>query len=283
MNRERISDYLFSLEPEPDLLFARLRQEAETDRVPILRRETESFLRTLTAAKKPARILEIGTAIGYSTLVMARAFEGARIVTIESYAKRIPLARAHFAEAGCADRIRLLEGDAGVILKTLCETSDDLFGEPSGELSGKPSDDLFGEPSGEFSGGLSDKLIGELSDKSSDGPSDKLIGEPSAESSGEPCTKPSSELFDLVFLDAAKAQYLNWLPDILRLMRPQALLIADNVLQDETVMESRFTIERRERTTHARMREFLYEIKHNAMLISSVLPLGDGVSLSVKR
>ena len=88
--------------------------------------------------------------------------------------------------------------------------------------------------------------------------------------------------FDLIFLDAAKGQYINWLPDIKRLMKKGALLFTDNVLLELTVMESRYTVERRDRTTHKRMREFLHAIKHDEELISSVLPVGDGVSLSVR-
>lgn len=210
MDERRMHAYLCSLEPEAEPLLTALRAQAEEDGVPILRVETEAFLRTLVAAKQPERILEIGTAIGYSALCMARAC-AAQITTIESYEKRIPLAQETFQKGGITNRVKLIHGDAGVVLR---------------ELSGS---------------------------------------------------------FDFVFLDAAKGQYLRWLPDILRLMAPGALLVSDNVLQEGTVLESRFTVERRERTTHSRMREFLYEIKHHPLLESAVLPLGDGVSLSVKR
>ena len=59
--------------------------------------------------------------------------------------------------------------------------------------------------------------------------------------------------------------------------------MSDNVLQDGDVIESRFAVERRNRTIHSRMREYLYELKHHRQLITSILPLGDGIALSVKR
>ena len=210
MDYGRIRDYLYSLEPEPDERLEELRAYAEKERVPIIRRETESFLRTLIRARDPKHILEIGTAIGYSALVMAGC-TGGDILTMENYEKRIPIARSNIERAGLSERIRLMEGDAGELLAGL------------------------------------------------------------------------SGSFDFIFLDAAKGQYINWLPDIVRLMDRGAILFADNVLQDLTVLESRFTVERRERTTHSRMREFLHAIKHDERLESSVLPIGDGVSISVRR
>lgn len=212
MNKERISAYLASLEPMDDPELNRLRACAEADGVPIVRIETEAFLRTMVKVLRPQRVLEIGTAVGYSSIVMARA-GAAWIDTIENYEKRIPIARGNIKDCGLDGRIRLLEGDAGDILKELKQSG--------------------------------------------------------------------TETYDLVFLDAAKGQYLNWLPDIVRLMHPGSVLITDNVLQDETVMESRFLIPRRERTTHARMRDYLYELKHDARLETSVIPAGDGISLSV--
>ncbi len=219
----RMAAYLQSLEPFADEMLNRLRDEAEQNGVPIIRPETESFLRTMIKITQPARILEIGTAVGYSSIVMAKAGD-ARIDTIENYEKRIPAARANIKAAGLEDRIRLIEGDAGKVLKELLRD---------------------GLPKG-----------------------------------ADPASGPRTA-YDFVFLDAAKGQYLTWLPDILQLMRPGAVLVADNVLQDETVAESRFAIPRRERTTHARMREFLYEIKHRPRLESCILPVGDGVSLSI--
>lgn len=83
-------------------------------------------------------------------------------------------------------------------------------------------------------------------------------------------------------MDAAKGQYLNWLPMVLDLMPKGAVLISDNVLQDGDIIQSRFAVERRNRTIHSRMREYLYELKHTEELETSVIPIGDGVTVSTK-
>ena len=202
---DRITDYIRSLESSQGSLLDSIEQEAERDRVPIIRRETAALLRTLVAALRPAHILEIGTAVGYSSLLMCR------ITTIEKYEKRIPAAREHFKMAGEEGRITLLEGDA-----------DDLLAGLRGQT------------------------------------------------------------FDLVFMDAAKGQYLHWLPMILELMPEGGVLISDNVLQDGDIVESRFAVERRNRTIHSRMRRYLYELKHRKGLETAIIPIGDGVAVSTK-
>ena len=164
------------------------------------------------AALRPSRILEIGTAVGYSSLLMCRVMpEDCRITTIEKYEKRIPEALEHFKKAGEEGRITLLAGDA-----------DDLLAGLKGQL------------------------------------------------------------FDLVFMDAAKGQYLHWLPMILELMPDGGVLISDNVLQDGDIVESRFAVERRNRTIHSRMRRYLYELKHRKGLETAIIPIGDGVAVSTK-
>ena len=209
----RLTDYILSLETGQGQLCDRIEQEALAARVPIIRRETAALLKTLVAAKAPRAILEIGTAVGYSALLMARVMPAdCRITTIEKYEKRIPVARENFRLAGEEERITLLEGDADEILERL-----------------------------------------------------------------------KGSYFDFVFMDAAKGQYLAWLPKLMELMPPGALLVSDNVLQDGDIVQSRFAVERRNRTIHARMREYLYELKHNSALETSILPVGDGVALSVRR
>ena len=221
MDQRRITDYLLSLEKEEDSFLSQLRDRCELENIPIIRKETESLLRTLTVLRRPEKILELGTAVGYSSIVMERALCGmGHIITVESYSKRIPMALKNIRDAGFSGRINLLNEDAD---RALCAL----------RASGLHS--------------------------------------PEAGSG-----------FDLVFMDAAKGQYLNWLPKVLDMMNSGGLLVCDNVLQDFTVMESRFTVERRDRTIHERMREFLYEIKHSERLESSVIPIGDGVSISVK-
>ena len=210
---QRLTDYIFSLETGQGELCDRIEQEALAARVPILRRETAALLKTLVAATAPKAILEIGTAVGYSALLMAQVMpKDATITTVEKYEKRIPLAREHFRLAGEEKRITLIEGDAGEVIKDLPERT-----------------------------------------------------------------------FDFVFMDAAKGQYLGWLAGILRVMKPGAMLVSDNVLQDGDVIQSRFAVERRDRTIHTRMREYLWTLKHTEELQTSVLTVGDGVALSVLK
>lgn len=212
MDQNRITDYINSLDRGHGSLCDRIAREARAAFVPIIRRETANLLQTTIAATRPMRILEVGTAVGYSALLMAQVMpEGAHITTIEKYEPRIPLAREHFREAGMEERITLIEGDAEEVLKQL------------------------------------------------DGP------------------------FDFIFMDAAKGQYIHWLPRILELMDEGALLFSDNVLQDGDIIESRFAVERRNRTIHSRMREYLYTLTHSDALQTSIIPIGDGVTLSVKK
>ena len=161
---------------------------------------------------RPARVLEVGTAVGFSAILMSEYLpEGSHITTIENYEKRIPIARNNFKRAGKEEQITLIEGDALEVMKTL------------------------------------------------EGP------------------------YDFIFMDAAKGQYIHYMPEVLRLLAPEGVLMSDNVLQDGDITQSRFAVERRNRTIHSRMREYLYELKHHEGLRTSILPLGDGVALSVKK
>ena len=189
-----------------------LEQYALQERVPVIRREMQSFIKMLLALQRPKRILEVGTAIGFSTLLMCEYGPAdVQITTIENYEKRIPLAKENFRKAGQESKITLLEGDATKILA-----------------------------------GLS-------------GP------------------------YDLIFMDAAKGQYIHWLPDVIRLLKKGGVLLSDNVLQDGNLIESHYIVERRDRTIYKRMREYLYQLKHDPLLETSILPLGDGVTVSVKK
>lgn len=209
---ERIVTFINSLDTKNREILEIIEQEAREDHVPIIRREMQSFLKVLLMLKKPMRILEVGTAVGFSALLMSDyAPEGCRITTIENYEKRIPIARENFRRAGRESQIELIEGDASEVLKTL-EGS-----------------------------------------------------------------------YDFVFMDAAKGQYIHYLPSVLRLLAEGGCLVSDNVMQDGDVIESRFAVERRNRTIHARMRDYLYELKHNEELVTSIIPLGDGVAVSVKQ
>ena len=94
--------------------------------------------------------------------------------------------------------------------------------------------------------------------------------------------KTLDEPFDMIFMDAAKGQYINFMPDILRLLKKDGVLVSDNVLQDGDIIESHFVVTRRNRTIHKRMREYLYELTHRDDLVTAVLPIGDGITVSTK-
>lgn len=209
---ERLVTYINSLDRGNTPFLNQLEMDALKKQVPIIRRETQSLLKVLLRIKTPSRILEVGTAVGFSALLMSTyGPENCRITTIENYDKRIPIARENFKKAGKEEQITLLEGDAREILKTL------------------------------------------------------------------------EEPFDFIFMDAAKGQYIHFLPDILRLLSRGGILISDNVLQDGDIIESHFAVERRNRTIYKRMREYLSALKNSDVLETSILPLGDGVALSVKK
>lgn len=208
---ERMVAFIDSLDRGNTAFLDEIERQALRERVPIIRKSTQSLLKFLLALSKPRSILEVGTAVGFSALLMSEyGPEDCHITTIENYEKRISQARENFGRAGAEGRITLLEGDAGKILK---------------ELSGT---------------------------------------------------------YEMIFMDAAKGQYLSFLPDVFRLLAPGGLLVSDNVLQEGDIVESRFAVTRRNRTIHARMREYLYELKHHPKLETVVLPVGDGVTLTTK-
>ena len=206
---ERIITFINSMDTENSEILEQIEKEARADSVPIIRREMQSFLRTLLMLKKPVHILEVGTAVGFSALLMSEyAPEECRITTIENYEKRIPIARENFRRAGKADRITLIEGDAAEVLT---------------ELTGE---------------------------------------------------------YDFIFMDAAKGQYIHFFDDVLRLLAEGGILVSDNVLQDGDVIQSRYAINRRDRTIHGRMREYLYRLTHSEELDTVILPVGDGITVS---
>lgn len=89
--------------------------------------------------------------------------------------------------------------------------------------------------------------------------------------------------YDFIFMDAAKGQYINFLPDVKRLLAPGGLLVSDNILQDGDVVRSRFAVQRRDRTIHKRMREYIFALTHDEDFTTIIMPVGDGVTLSYKK
>ncbi|MBR3646140.1 MAG: O-methyltransferase [Lachnospiraceae bacterium] len=206
---DRIVTYIHSLEKANSDLLEEIERHAHADGVPIIRKEMESFLRVMIGMNKPKKILELGTAVAYSAILMSECCD-AKIVTIENYEPRINQAKKNITKAQKEEVITLLEGDALEILEKM------------------------------------------------------------------------DEEFDFVFMDAAKAQYINFLPHVMRLLKKGGILVADNVLQEGDLIESKFATRRRDRTIHTRMREFMYEVKHNPQLETTIVPIGDGVTVSIR-
>ena len=212
----RIDDFISSLTKETDEEIIILKKVAIENEVPIIRDETKSLLRMILSIKRPQKILEIGTAIAYSTLVIHRAVPTATIVTIEDFERRIKEAKENigkFINKDGKNIVTLIEDDATNYLN-------------------------------------------------------KISG---------------SEEFDFIFLDAAKAQYINWLPNIEKVLAKDGILIADNIFKDGEILESKFLIKKRDRTIHKRMREFLHEINNNKSFETYQYNIGDGISVSIKK
>lgn len=212
MSKDRVKDFIrsFDVDRDSDALKA-IRKEAKETFVPVIRKDTEELIRILLEIKKPERILEVGTAIGFSSVFMGESTgKTTHITTIENYPPRIERAKENIKLANMQDKITLLEGDAAVILKEL------------------------------------------------------------------------NEPYDLIFMDAAKGQYIHFFDDVLRLLKSGGILLSDNVLQDGDIFESRYGIRRRNHTIHHRMREYLYVLTHHEELKTVILETGDGITVSVK-
>jgi predicted O-methyltransferase YrrM len=197
-----------------------LELEALAAGVPIIRPQTQNLLRFFLTMKRPSRILEIGTAVGFSALFMQHyAPAECRIITIEKDRVRAQKARENFARYG---RISTEGGQTGITL---------MEGDAIEVLGGIRED----------------------------------------------------ESFDLVFMDAAKGQYIRFLPDAVRLLGSGGLLITDNILQEGEVLSSRFAVTRRNRTIHARMRTYIRALMEEERLETLLLPTGDGAAVSLKK
>ncbi len=213
ISQERIVDFIRSFHVDrASQVLTIIEEEAIKDDVPIIRLETRELLRILLKMHKPERILEVGAAIGFSSVFMGEnTSEGTKITTIENYPPRIERAKANISMAGMENKITLLEGDAADWLKKL------------------------------------------------EGP------------------------YDFIFMDAAKGQYINFLPDVIRLLPKGGILVSDNVLQDGDIFQSRYGIRRRNHTIHNRMREYLYTLTHTEEFDTVILETGDGMTISIRQ
>ena len=217
MDEERFSVFLEAFgDPFPkDIL--ELEKRALSDNIPIIRKDTQRYIRLILAERAPKNILEIGTAVGFSAMFMAYySGEDTKITTFESSKKRYDMAFKNLSESPLSKKIEAVFGDAKDFLNKRCKYA-------------------------------------------------------------------VREGYDLCFLDAAKGQYPELFDMIKPLVRHGGIIITDNILQNGDTLESRFTVERRDRTIHKRMRTFLFSVSRDEELVSDILPIGDGLLVSYKR
>ena len=209
----KVLEYLDIISPVNSKAIEEIRAEAKRNYIPIIKRDTENFLKFVLKMQNPGSILEIGCAVGYSAAVMLENSD-ADIVTVEKMPERVEEAKRNIKYADFESRASILEGDAGEILKSLAD---------------------------------------------------------------------KGEKFDFIFMDAAKAQYITWLPVVKNLLKESGMIFSDNCLQEGDLAESSFAIRKRDKTIHKRMREYIYLLLHDETLESWVFSIGDGVLLSRSR
>lgn len=206
-----LNDYLQDIQPLCDGVLGDIQREAYEQNIPIIPNDVVKLISFILSIKKPKKILEIGTAVGFSSSLMSRFLDtDGTITTIDRYDIMIKQAKINFKKQNLENIITLLEGDACDILPTI------------------------------------------------------------------------NDMYDVVFMDGAKGQYIQILPECMRLLKVGGILIADDVLQDGKIAKDRFSIPRRQRTIYKRMRNFLWEISHNPSLQTSIMTVGDGVAVCHK-
>ena len=192
-------------------MLAEIQKQANDEEIPIVRHETARFLSTILSIKRPMRVLEIGTAVGFSACLMSKYLpKGAKITTIDRYPMMIAQAKINIKKMNLQDVITIIEENAIDVLPN---------------LTGK---------------------------------------------------------YDFIFMDCAKAQYINFLPDCIRLLDLNGILVVDDVLQGGDIANDRLSVPRRHRTTHTRLREFLYQISNTPLVESSIISVGDGIAFCTR-
>ena len=211
INHDYIVDYIRGVLPDRGGVCAEIEKTVEEDYFPIVEKETAALLEVMCQALCPQAILEIGTAVGYSAILMKTATgPKTKITTIERYERAADLAVRNIERAGFAQNIEVVLGDAADILPSM---------------------------------------------------------------NGQ---------YDLIFLDAAKGQYPYFLQHLVRVLKPRGMLICDNVLYKGMTAENTLVI-RRKKTIVKRLRMFLDAITHHEQLTTCIIPMGDGLTISIKR
>ncbi|WP_411170460.1 O-methyltransferase [Clostridium sp. MB05] len=211
ITHDYMEEYIRNLIPENEDKYKELESFAKENKVPIAQKETAKFLEFMVSMKKPLRILELGTAIGYSAILMYEA-SGTKpsITTIERDENMVRYARENFNKYGLGEKIEIKEGDCLEILENL------------------------------------------------------------------------NEPYDLIFMDAGKGHYNHFLPHCLRLLKRDGIIVADNVLFRGMVASNEL-VKRRKITIVKRMREYLELVSKDRNLITSVIPMGDGIAVTKRR
>lgn len=204
-----VTDYINDTLRSSDGFLSELEVYADENHVPIVTKDTAWLLRSLMTMQKPKKILEIGTAIGYSAILFAK-YSDASIVTLEKDEETANVAKENIEKAGLTDRIQVIVGDAMESIK-----------------------------------GIDDK-------------------------------------FDFVFLDANKSHYKDYLPDILRNLNDGGVIVSDNILYKGMVANDEL-VTKRQKTIVKNLREYLNILTNHTELVTSIIPIGDGVALSVRK
>lgn len=212
MVSEKVVEFMRELLPERTGFLQQLEKECQDEYIPLVEPEVGQFLQVMVKARGACRVLEIGTGIGYSAILLAEAFRdrGGHLTTIEIDQDRYVRACRNFCEAGVSDLITALHGDANQIIPELCGS------------------------------------------------------------------------FDLIFMDAAKGQYPEFFARLWPLLERGGVLLIDNIFLNGWVIDMSWP-ERRKKTMVVRMRELLDTLKAHPDLVTSVIPLGDGLAVSVRR
>lgn len=206
------TDFIAGFLPDMDGVLGEIQRESIKEGYPIISHEAVRLLSVLLSVIRPANVLEIGCAVGFSAGLFAKHLkDGGMVTTIDRYDFMLERARKNFIKMGIEDKVKLIEGDAADILPKLNDST-----------------------------------------------------------------------FDFVFLDAGKAQYLNFMPHCIRVLKKDGVFVADDVLQGGAVALPRLSVPRRQRTTHKRMRGFLDAINFAEGLETCLLPIGDGMAVCVK-
>ena len=207
-----ITDYLRSHMTHDDAFLKELEDYAAEHDVPIIEPESARFLTVMCRMKNPKKILEVGTAIGYSAILMAQHTpKSARITTLEYSEDMVRIARENVTRAGYSEKIAVIEADAKDYLSYIDDDSS----------------------------------------------------------------------FDMIFLDGPKAHYVNMLDECVRLLKKGGILISDNILYKGMTADDNHVV-RRKITIVKRLRDYIDTLMAHRELHTSILPLGDGITISVK-